>query len=276
MPELIVNQVGDVTVKTVGKIVNMIDWWSLTPYDKCSFRCVYCSVEAQGKSRPVIEPESIAPMLDEFVKHRGNLMLALGISSDAYPPEEAEHCLTRQMLPEIAKRNIPFTITTHGDLIVRDIDLLKECKTLHTIGVSIPNHNEELVRRFEPGAPSCAARIDAVQKLYDAGLPVHVNIAPWLPGMTDPDFIGRQLPADIVVNVTALSYNHTMRDFKKFLSDRELSSAERVFRKDFPTQESINQPFLEDYRRIRGGTKGNLVWLTPPGQNKSIIDRLPP
>lgn len=276
MPELIATQVGSATVKTVGTIINMIHWWSWTPYDKCSFRCVYCSVEAQGKSRPVITADDIAPTLDEFVKHRGKLILALGISSDAYPPEEAEYGLTRRMLPEIAKRGIPFTISTHGDLVLRDIDILKECPTLETIGISIPNQNEALVKRFEPGAPSCAARIHAVNVLADAGLPVHVNIAPWIPGVTEPDAIARQVPAGVKVNVAALSYNHTMKDYKQFLSDRDLPSAERVFQKDFPTQALINEAFLADYQRIRGGTQGNLVWLTPPGQNTSIIDRLPP
>lgn len=274
MPQLIVSDYEGEKVTRYGSIILLGHFWSWTPYDKCSFRCVYCSVEAQGKSKPVFTPEQIPAVFEGFKQHQGKYPLAFGITADAYPAEEAEHRLMRVAIPEVNRQGIRFSITTHGDLVARDIDLLVQCKQLDSIGVSIPHRDDAMIARYEPGSPSFEAKKQAVYAMLDAGLPVHINISPWIPGVTDPDAIAREFPAGMKVNVSALSYNKKQKIYTKYLFGRDIPSAERVFRKQFASQENINDAYLEAYRQVGKGTLGNLNWLAPPGMEQSIITKL--
>jgi DNA repair photolyase len=280
MPDLIVKEFGSMQVKTIGSITfmgNEMKFWAWSPYEKCSFRCVFCSVEAQGKSKPQITQDEIGPLLDDFERLAGKRYpFALGSCTDGYPAEEAEYQLTRHTLQELSKRpGIRTVLITHGDMIVRDIDILKSMPNLETIGMSIPHHDNEQIRRLEPGAPSFESRIAAARLLHEAGLPIHVNIAPWIPGMTEADRIARELPAEMTVNVGVLSYNRHQHDMTKYLFGRDIPSAERVFGKQFATQQDINAGFLEAHKKTGGGTRGNLRWLIPPGSGRNYINYLP-
>ena len=280
MSDLIIKEVGPLKLKTIGTAMfmeNEMKFWAWSPYEKCSFRCVFCSVEAQGKSRPQITREEIGPFLDDFEKKAGRKHpFALGSCTDGYPIEELEHELTRQTLIELAKHpKIRTVVITHGDMIARDIDVLKAMPNLETIGMSIPHHDNETIKRLEPGAPTFEARIQAAWKLYEAGLPIHVNIAPWIPELTDADKVARELPADMTVNVGVLSYNRHQHDLTKYLFGRDKPSAERVFGKQFPTQEQINEAFHAAHQQTGAGTRGNLKWLIPPGSGKNYTNYLP-
>lgn len=280
MAELITTTIAEnQTIQNIGPIAFVgceCQFWSWSPYDKCSFRCVYCSVEAQGKSKPAITVEEIGPLLDDYIRLAGDKYpLILGGPSDAYPEEEREHQITRYILEEFAKRKLRFVLVTHGDMLVRDIDLLKKNPRLDAIGISVPHANNDNVRKYESGAPTFEARVKAVHEVYEAGLPVHVNISPWIPGVTEVEKIAREMPADIVVNVGPLSYNQHQREMFTHLFGRIVPSAQRVFGEQFPTQTVINEAYLEDYRRIGPGQKGNLRWLVPPGSGKNYTNYLP-
>jgi len=280
MAELITTEVAEnQVIKTIGPIAFVgceCTFWSWSPYDKCSFRCVYCSVEAQGKSKPAITKEEIGPLLDDYVRLAGDKYpLIMGGPSDAYPEEERECQLTRHALGEFAKRHIRFVLVTHGDMLVRDIDLLLANPRLESIGMSVPHANNDNIRKYESGAPTFEARIKAVHQVHDAGLPVHVNISPWIPGITEVEKIAHEMPADITVNVGPLSYNQHQREMFTHLFGRIVPSAQRVFGEQFPTQAIINEAYLEEYRRVGKGKKGNLRWLVPPGGGKNFTNYLP-
>jgi hypothetical protein len=53
-----------------------------------------------------------------------------------------------------------------------------------------------------------------------------------------------------------------------------MPSAERVFRKQFSSQEAINEAYLEAHRTIGKGSQGNMNWLAPPGMEQSITTKL--
>lgn len=280
MSELIVKEMGPLKVKTLGAATFMdgeMKFWAWSPYEKCSFRCVFCSVEAQGKSKPLITKEEIGPFLDDFQAKAGRRYpFALGSCTDGYPIEELEHELTRHTLIELRKRpEIRLVLITHGDMIQRDLDILTSMPNVENIGMSIPHHDNEEIKRLEPGAPTFEARIQAACKLHDAGLPIHVNIAPWIPEITDPDRIARELPENMTVNVGVLSYNRHQHDLTKYVFGRDIPSAERVFGKKFPTQKDITDAYLAAHHSIGAGSKGNLRWLIPPGSGKNYTNYLP-
>lgn len=278
-PELIMKEIGPLKVKMIDAIIFMdgeMKFWAWSPYEKCSYRCVYCSVEAQGTSKPQIGADAIGPLLDVYKKEAGRKYpFYIGVTSDPYPPIEQELQLTRRTLQELAKRpRIRVVLCTHGDMITRDIDVFKSMPNIEGIGITIPMHENEQIRQLEPGAPSFESRIAAAIKLHEAGLPVHVNITPWIPGVSDADAIARELPATLPVNVGVLSYNRHQNDYTKYLFGRDIPSAERVFGKQF-TQEEINAAFLAAHQQIRGGSKGNLRWLVLPNSGENHTHHLP-
>ena len=278
MPELIVKEFGPLQVKTIGSIIfmeNEMKFWAWSPYEKCSYRCVYCSVEAQGSSRAQVTKEEIPELLDSFQLHaKRKFPFYIGVTSDPYPPIEKELGLTRFLLSELAKRpKIRVVLCTHGDMIVRDIDIYKQMQNIEGIGITIPMHQDEQIKKLEPGAPSFMARINAAIKLHEAGLPVHVNITPWIPDVSDAEMISRELPSTLKVNVGVLSYNEHQRYYTKHLFGRDIPSSERVFGERY-TQAMINDAFLAEHKKVGLGSKGNLNWLVLPNTGKNHISRL--
>src|SRR3546814_14571145 len=51
--------------------------------------------------------------------------------------------------------------------------------------IPIPSLTPEIARTLEPRAPRPEKRLAAVRALADAGVPVHVSIAPVVPAITD-------------------------------------------------------------------------------------------
>jgi DNA repair photolyase len=78
-------------------------------------------------------------------------------------------------------------VITKNALIARDIDLLSELakQSLTGIAISITTLDTDLARIMEPRTSSPAARFRTVEKLSSAGIPVHVNLAPMIPGLND-------------------------------------------------------------------------------------------
>jgi DNA repair photolyase len=222
------------------------------------------------------QKEDIAPFLDTFLREGGRKHpFYIGVTSDPYPDIEQALELTRHTLQELAKRpKIRVVLCTHGSMIERDIDVYKTMSNIEGIGISITTHDNEQIKTLEPGAPGFEERIAAAWKLYEAGLPVHVNITPWLPGISQADMIGRELPEKMKVNVGVLSYNRHLRDYTKYVFGRDIPSAERVFGKNYPEQRMINDAFIAEHKRVGKGSKGNLNWLVLPNSGKNHTQTL--
>ncbi len=113
--------------------------------------------------------------------------LALSGVTDPYQPAERELELTRRCLEVLAEARHPVGVVTKSRLVARDRDLLAELAghDAARVTVSITTLDEELRRLMEPRAPTPRRRLDAVRKLSEAGVPVGVNVAPVIPGLTD-------------------------------------------------------------------------------------------
>jgi DNA repair photolyase len=174
---------------------------SINPYQGCEHGCVYCY------ARPSHAYLDLSPGLDFetrlFAKPDAALLLraelaqpgyrcepiALGTNTDPYQPIEREWKITRQIIEVLAECEHPFTITTKGVLIERDLDLLAPlaAKNLVRAYVSIAMLDRELARKLDPRAPSPQRRLAMIKALADAGIPVGVSVAPVIPQLTDKD-----------------------------------------------------------------------------------------
>jgi DNA repair photolyase len=114
--------------------------------------------------------------------------IALGTATDPYQPAERHYEITRGILEEFARhRGFELGIVTKSNLIVRDIDLLREVARNNSVSVhiTVTTLNADLARILEPRAPRPDLRIEAVRELRAAGIRVGVSCSPVLPGITD-------------------------------------------------------------------------------------------
>jgi DNA repair photolyase len=112
--------------------------------------------------------------------------------TDCYQPVERKLKLTRRCLEVLAEFRNPVFIVTKNHLVTRDIDLLAELARHHAASVwlSITTLDTELRKVMEPRTSPPVARLAALRELAAAGIPVGVNVAPIIPGLTD-----HELPA---------------------------------------------------------------------------------
>lgn len=108
-------------------------------------------------------------------------------ATDAYQPVERRLRVTRRCLEVLAEFRNPVVVTTKSYLVTRDVDLLGELAShgAAAVTLSVTTLRPELQRALEPRASTPARRLGAIRVLAGAGIPVGVNVAPVIPGLTD-------------------------------------------------------------------------------------------
>lgn len=173
--------------------------WTINPYRGCEFACKYCYARYTHEFMEMRDGTEFEQKI--YVKqHTADLLrrdlrrvkpgesIALGTATDPYQPAERRYEVTRGILEEFARhRGFELGIVTKSNLIVRDLDLLREVARNNSLSihVTITTMNVELARILEPRAPRPDLRMEAVRQLSAAGLTVGVSASPVLPGITD-------------------------------------------------------------------------------------------
>ncbi len=113
--------------------------------------------------------------------------VAMGTNTDPYQRCEGRYRLTRGVLEVLRDFRNPCSVLTKSPLLTRDLDLFEELAETagFSASLSIGTLDEEVWRRTEPGTPHPRARIAAVRRLRQAGIPCGVLIAPILPRISD-------------------------------------------------------------------------------------------
>lgn len=167
--------------------------YSLNPYIGCGFGCEYCYGRFFARSAAKREAwgqwvsvKANARELIEHVCRSGGLATgdAVYMSSvtDPYQPIEQRLGLTRAILEAMLSCGIQprLTIQTRSPITTRDIDLFQRFEKIR-VNFSIPTDAEDVRLRYEPHAPSIAARFRAAAQIRDAGIPLGVSVTPTLP-----------------------------------------------------------------------------------------------
>ncbi|WP_164114533.1 PA0069 family radical SAM protein [Sphingorhabdus sp. Alg239-R122] len=172
---------------------------SINAYRGCEHGCVYCF------ARPTHAYHDLSPGLDfetklfakpdaakllrlELAKTNYKVQpIAIGTNTDPYQPIERRYRITRGILEVMLETRHPIGITTKSDRVCDDIDLLKALADmkLTAVAISVTSLDSHMARILEPRAPAPYKRLAAVRMLSNAGVPVHVNIAPVIPAITD-------------------------------------------------------------------------------------------
>ena len=122
------------------------------------------------------------PVIRNPGKYRGQRVV-IGSVTDGYLPQEAEFRNTRRLLEQLKGSDAEMLICTKSDLVVQDIDLLRQMGKV-TVSWSINTLDEEF-RADMDNAVSIERRLAAMKKVYDAGIRTVCFISPVFPGITD-------------------------------------------------------------------------------------------
>ncbi|MBI3118451.1 MAG: PA0069 family radical SAM protein [Candidatus Hydrogenedentes bacterium] len=172
---------------------------SVNPYRGCEHGCIYCY------ARPTHEYAGFSAGLDFetriLVKHRAPELLRTALAApgwqpqviamcgvtDCYQPVERKLHLTRRCLEVLAEFRNPVVIITKNRLVTRDVDVLRALAAYEAVAVcvSLTTLDLELNRKLEPRTSSPAQRLETIQTLAAAGIPVRVLVAPVIPAITD-------------------------------------------------------------------------------------------
>lgn len=185
------------TVARKGKLVTESTFkgydWCLNPYVGCQFGCRYCYVRffIKDPARPwgefVRRREHIADRLPKELPRLAGQRLVLGTMTDPYQPEERKHRLTRTALELVAAAEEPLDkvgIFTRSPIVVDDAELIARLPR-NRVHYSITPFTREIMVKIEQIPVQTRARWDAIKKLREAGVRVHVNVAPAIPVVSD-------------------------------------------------------------------------------------------
>ena len=160
----------------------------INPYVGCPHACKYCY--ARFMKRFTGHTEEWGDFIDIKrcakpinVKKLYHKSVFLSSVTDCYNPFEAKYQITRDVLKQLTQADCQITISTKSDLILRDIDVLKELKNL-IVAVSV-NTLDNGFQSDMDHAVSITRRIAALKELRKQGIYTVLFLSPIFPYITD-------------------------------------------------------------------------------------------
>lgn len=163
--------------------------YNMNLYKGCSHRCIYCDSRSDcyhiDNFDMVRGKENALSILEQELSKKG--VVGIGAMSDTYNPLEKKYELTRGALKLILKYNFGVSIDTKSNLILRDIDLLKEINKKNDVIIkfTITTPNDKLSQIIEPNVCESSKRLQAIKTLSENGIFTGIMMNPVLPFITD-------------------------------------------------------------------------------------------
>jgi len=187
------------------KIVNKVNspdipfQYSINPYQGCEHGCSYCyarptheywgySAGTDFEQKIIVKPTAPGLLRKQLDHPKWEPQpIVLSGNTDCYQPAEKKYQITRQLLEIMLEYKHPVGIITKNSLILRDIDLLRELAkdNLIRVNLSITTLNESLRRAMEPRTATAQKRLETLEQLATNNIPVHLMVAPVIPGLNN-------------------------------------------------------------------------------------------
>ena len=159
----------------------------INPYTGCTHSCKYCFAcfiqqftKHIGEDwRSFIDIKQWKGKITKNIYDKNILMASI---TDPYIPEEEKYKKTRFILEKLKDTDCNLTICTRSDLVLRDLDIIKEMRAKVLIAVNM--FDENFVSQIKK-TPSIERRLNALKKLREAGIYTILSIAPIFPYLTD-------------------------------------------------------------------------------------------
>ncbi len=160
----------------------------INPYTGCPHGCRYCY--ASFMKRFTGHTEEWGTFVDVkrckkaiSAKKLSGKTVFLSSVTDPYNPLEKKYEITRMILEQLSHIDCTVSISTKSSLILRDMDLLKECKNV-IVDLSL-NTLDENFRRDMDKASSVEERLRTLKELHSNGIYTVLFMSPIFPELTD-------------------------------------------------------------------------------------------
>ena len=168
--------------------------YKMNLYRGCPHGCIYCDSRSncyhiENFDIPRGKENTLEILEYELSKRHEKGVVGIGSMSDTYNPNEIKYEITRNALKLLSKYNYGVSIDTKSDLILRDLDILKEINAKNNviIKITITTPNDELSKIIEPRVCVSSKRFAAIKKLTDNGIFAGIMMNPVLPFITDSE-----------------------------------------------------------------------------------------
>jgi len=186
-------------INQVSKTSDVPFDWTLNPYRGCEHGCIYCfarpyheylgfSCGLDFETKLMAKPDAPRLLRQELASPNWKPEpIVMSAITDIYQPIEHKMRIARQCLEVMAECGQPVTTMTKSALVLRDTDLWQRLAGMNAgrVTITLVTLDADLAQKLEPRASSPAGRLRAIRELTAAGIPVSVNIAPIIPGLTD-------------------------------------------------------------------------------------------
>ncbi len=165
--------------------------YQVDTYVGCGHYCYYCYAMDEAETdwrKEILIHEDITGQLSEELEKIPPQKIYLGYKTDPYQPCETEYRQTRQVLELFLEKGFSASILTKSDLVIRDIDLLKEMNSA-AVSVSVAFSDNNIRRQFEANTINTEDRITALRQLKEAGVKTGALICPVIPYITDAELL---------------------------------------------------------------------------------------
>lgn len=259
-----------------------LDEFTVNAYEGCSMNCLYCYVRGSkygvnmedALSVKINAPEVLEKQLQFRVKKQQYGFVVLSSATDAYMPVDAKYGMTKKFLELFMKYQFPVHIITKSNGVLQDIDILKnidsnailpdDLKTSLNRGTlitfSISSLDQNITDHLEPGAIAPLKRLEAMQKIKEAGFLTGLNCLPVLPFISDSEEKMEEM----------------ISTAKKYGADYILIGGLTLFGKDPASSKTLYYKFLERYHPHLVQQYKSLyrIWPFPPKQYHENINNI--
>ena len=235
--------------------------YNMNLYRGCPHGCIYCDSRSdcyhidnfditKGKENALQILES------ELLKKKTKGVIAIGSMSDTYNPNELKYEQTRGALKLIFKYGYGVSIDTKSDLILRDIDLLKEINSKNNVIVkfTITTPKDELSKIIEPHVCVSSKRFEAIKKLSDNGIFVGIMMNPVLPFITDSENdikelvrLAHESGAKFIQTYMGMTLRESQRDYYYDKLDNDFKGLKEKYIKYYGNKYNCMAP---DYKKL--------------------------
>lgn len=194
----------DKTRTIINRVVKTSDVpfeWTVNPYRGCEHGCIYCfarpyheflgfSVGLDFETKLMAKPDAPELLRKELAaKAWRPEPIVMSAITDIYQPLEHEMRIARRCLEVMADCGQPVSTMTKSAMVLRDVDLWSRLAGMNAgrVTITLVTLDADLAKRLEPRASTPAGRLRAIRELTAAGVPVTVNVAPVIPGLTDTE-----------------------------------------------------------------------------------------
>lgn len=162
----------------------------------CQHDCQYCYAKSLLDFRKLWTPNDPSVANIDKIRRKiaklpeGMPAIRLGGMTDCFQACEHDYGVTYETIKALNEKRQPYLIVTKSNIVGEDKYLDVMDKDLAHIQVTVTCTDDEMYRKMDfEKAPLPSKRIEAIERLYEAGFDVQLRLSPFVPAFVDYDVL---------------------------------------------------------------------------------------